>query len=315
ESDKKLIRILYTGDIRFHGGLGTTIDQYVKDVGEGIDVMICEGTRIDSESRLTEKEVKEKIKQEIQNTKSLAFVDFSWKDTTRYETIREASEESNRIFIINSRLAYLLNKLGNEKLPPSVKVFLKRKSSCLYSPADYSKDKHEYGYSTDWENDKDSSHYTQGITAEEVKRQPEKYVLMMSYFDLNQLFDLADKNGKLPGSRFIKAVCEPFCDEMELDEERLINWLDTFEIKFTEGEPEIPSECTYNNCTKIKKRIERAHVSGHASKPELIELITKLKPKKVIPVHTEHPEVFEGELRDTNIEVIVPESGKSIEIG
>lgn len=315
KSSGNTFRLLYTGDIRFHGSLLTTIDRYVQDIGESIDVMICEGTRIGSESKLTEQEVKEKIKRDIKRTEALVFVDFSWKDTTRYETIKEASEESGRIFIINARLAYLLNKLGKTPLPPSVKVFLKRKESCLYSPADYSRSKHEFGLSVDWKNDFDSSHYDEGITAEEVRNRPKKYVLMMSYFDLNQLFDLAGDRGKLPGSRFIKAVCEPFCDEMELDEERLINWLDTFEIQFEEGEKEIPSECNNNSCTKIKRRIERAHVSGHASKPELIELITKLSPKRVIPVHTENERVFEEELKGKGIEVILPEYEKSIELG
>ena len=36
----------------------------------------------------------------------------------------------------------------------------------------------------------------------------------------------------------------------------------------------------------------RRHVSGHASKNELKELIDKINPKKIMPVHTEHPNLF-----------------------
>jgi len=32
-----------------HGIKGTTIDDYVKAIGAGIDILICEGTRIDSD--------------------------------------------------------------------------------------------------------------------------------------------------------------------------------------------------------------------------------------------------------------------------
>jgi ribonuclease J len=34
------------------------------------------------------------------------------------------------------------------------------------------------------------------------------------------------------------------------------------------------------------------HASGHASGPELLEIVRTLAPKTVFPVHTEHPEAF-----------------------
>jgi len=312
--NNKPFRILYTGDLRFHGIKGTTIDDYVKAIGADIDIMICEGTRIDSDSKLTENMVRSKIAEEIAETNGLVFVDFSWKDTTRYDTISKAAESCGRTFVINARLAYVLNKLGLTPLPDYVKVFLKRKGSCLYSPADYSQHKHEYGYSVDRETwTTDSSHYDHGLVAEEIKSNPGKYVLMLSYYDLGQLFDLADENGKIQGSRYIRAQCEPFCDEMELDEERFINWLDAFGIGYRLGETPLPFGCSNPECSKLKRRIDRAHVSGHASRPELQELISKISPMTLIPVHTERPAVF-GELVRAigkDIEVIIPELGKT----
>lgn len=314
EVNGKQLRILYTGDIRFHGNRGTTIDDYVRAMGSGIDIMICEGTRIDSYSKLTEETVRSKIVEEIAETEGLVFVDFSWKDTTRYETITMAAESCGRTFVINARLAYVLNKLGLTPLPEHVKVFLKRKGSCFYSPGDYSLYKHEYGYSVDRDTwTQDSSHYNDGLIAEEIRSNPSEYVLMLSYYDLGQLFDLADEVGKIPGSRFIRAQCEPFSDEMELDEERLINWLDAFGIGYSLGETPLPEGCSKPNCSKLKRRIDRSHVSGHASRPELKELIEKIRPKTLIPVHTERPEVFEELVKEIgkDIEVIIPELGKT----
>ena len=309
----KPLRILYTGDIRFHGNKGTTIDDYVNAIGDGIDIMICEGTRIDSDAQLTEEMVRSKIANEIAETEGLVLVDFSWKDTTRYETISKAAESCGRTFVINARLAYLLNKLGLTPLPEHVKVFLKRKGSCFYSPDDYSKSKHEYGYSVDEAWTEDSSHYDSGLVAEEIRSNPGTYVLMLSYYDLGQLFDLADATGKLPGSRFIRAQCEPFSDEMELDEERLINWLDAFGIGYSLGDTPLPVGCSNPSCSKLKRRIERSHVSGHASRPELQELISKINPRIVIPVHTERPEAFEELVKATGkeIRVIIPELGET----
>jgi ribonuclease J len=305
------LKILYTGDIRFHGTNPMTIDEYVSNIGTDIDIMICEGTRIDSKRTITEVEILDKITDRISNTKGIVFIDFSWKDTTRYATIKEAAKKSNRIFVINARLAYLLNKLGNFPIEDNVKVFLKRKDSCLYSPSDYTRSKHELGLSIDWKSGLDQTHYDNATIAQDIRDHPDKYVVMLSYFDLGQIFDLADENGKIPDSFFIKAQCEPFSDEMELDEERLINWLDTFGIGYDSGETPVPANCLNTDCPKLKNRLDRSHVSGHAAQPEIKELIEKIKPKILIPVHTEKPELFKQIIKEIqkDIKTIIPEYG------
>jgi len=303
------IKILYTGDIRFHGTYPLTIDQYVEKVGQNVDVMLCEGTRIPSEKIINETDIRKEITTKVSSVNGLVFIDFSWKDTTRYETIKDAAEKAGRIFVINARLAYLLDKLNMYPDNDKVKVFLKRKGSVLYSPSDYSRSKYELGIFAAWDKDNESDkaliHYENGIVAEDIKREPNKYMMMLSYFDLGQIFDLADEFGKIPNSFFIKAVCAPFCDEMELDEGRFINWLDQFGIGYEIDETPLPDDCTNPNCDKLKQRILRSHVSGHASRPELKELINKIKPKKLIPIHTENPEEFEKIVNELNLETEV----------
>lgn len=311
--------ILYTGDIRFHGSSPISKERYLKSIGHEVDILICEGTRVNSHSVITEDMVRESITEVIENTRGLVFVDFSWKDTTRYETIRRAAAANNRTFVIDARLAYLLNELGLYPEDDSVKVFLRRNGSALYSPGDYTGSKHELGFSVDKE-DLDMTHYENGLTASDMIQEPERYVLMLSYFQFNQLFDFADKHGKIPGSFFIKAQCEPFSDDMELDEERMINWLEEFGIGFQEGDPDIDPNCDHHRCNKIKRCISRSHVSGHASRPELKELITMMRPKVVIPVHTHEPREFEMMAREIqeetgkSIKVIIPEQGESYEL-
>ena len=34
------------------------------------------------------------------------------------------------------------------------------------------------------------------------------------------------------------------------------------------------------------------YVSGYLSQPELIELVELLQPRKIIPIHTSHPQLF-----------------------
>ena len=83
-------------------------------------------------------------------------------------------------------------------------------------------------------------------------------------WEINQLIEIKPKNGI-----WIKSSCEPFSDEMMLDEERKDHWLNHFGVK------------------KFS-----AHASGHASGDEIKEMIKKINPKEVIPIHTEHPDMF-----------------------
>ena len=144
-------------------------------------------------------------------------------------------------------------------------------------------------------------HLKNGVRAYDIRKESEKYVLMFSFWDMNELFDLSYVDGKMHGAKFIKAACEPFCDEMEIDERKMMAWLDHFGIDYDVDEED-------------EQFFKRSHVSGHASRPELLELIRSLRPKRLVPIHTEHPEIFEEELKDTDIEVVIPEVGKPIDV-
>ncbi|MGI0155582.1 MAG: MBL fold metallo-hydrolase RNA specificity domain-containing protein, partial [Thermoplasmata archaeon] len=58
--------------------------------------------------------------------------------------------------------------------------------------------------------------------------------------------------------------------EDDVDDRVLHNWLDHFGLAF-----------------------HQMHASGHASGPELLEVVAALSPRVVYPIHTEHPEAFE----------------------
>ncbi len=86
---------------------------------------------------------------------------------------------------------------------------------------------------------------------------------------------------------------------MEIDEAKMVNWLDFFNIDY---DYEIKNE---------QKIFVRRHVSGHASKTELKELIEKINPAKIIPIHTENPEIFEDMFAG---KVVLPKYAQPIEV-
>ncbi len=326
--------ILYTGDIRFHGRPDMTLESFCAKVDEPVDVMVIEGTRIDSEKIMTEQDVLEDIAEKVKEVKGLVMVDFGWKDVVRFNTIREAARRNGRVFVIVPRLAYLLYELHraypeeyeDPRNMDNVRVYLKRKGGLMYSKADYKKT--DAGYLEEWgrnslkidrniirikervmddsASDNDlrvwelaAAHLTNGIRAYEIREKPEGYIVMLSFWNMNELFALSPPGCDMTGSRFIKAMCEPFNDEMIIDEQKIINWLERFNIGY-ECEPD----------ENGKKTLERSHVSGHASRPELAELIERISPNMIIPVHTEHPETF-MELHDN---VLLPKIGEKYTI-
>jgi len=331
--DKK--RLLYTGDLRFHGMKMTTIDDYVSQVGTKPDFLIIEGTRIDSTETLSEPEVQEHIKEDIKSAEGLVLLNFGWKDLSRFNVVYNASKAIKRTLVISPKLAYLLFEMYTNlpKIYPdprdleNLKVYIKREDSLLYSKADYGKWKMGYldfhGRNSA-KGDKNivrvaeelkcggevcksttpvfesgtspvitktwnlaTHHLENGVKAYEIREKPSDYVLMFTPMDVNELFDLIpENNADWPKARYISASTEPFNDEMEIDEARFMNWLDKFAVAYE-----------FETDAKEHKHFIRRHVSGHVSQPELLELITKLNPDVIMPIHTTNTELFTELLR------------------
>ncbi len=298
--------IVYTGDLRFHGRAGHLTKAFSDALADSQpDVLMAEGTRIDREEPDSEDTVREECTRLVSQAKgALAMVGFAWKDTTRYQTMLEVARETGRTLVVSAKLAYLLHKLNALPDPPArpvseepdVRVYLKRKDSMLYSKGDYVGTKYDMGYAGKWDRADPSTlrteHYDSGVRAYQISADPGKYLLHLDYYELNELIDLHPP----PGSVYISAASEPFNLEMELDEERLGNWLRKFGVNPPDFEPRY------------------VHASGHASGPELIDFVKGVRPKMVIPVHTHRPDIFEQELAGTGIAVHVPRVGEPIPI-
>ncbi|MCW4017024.1 MAG: hypothetical protein NWF06_11700 [Candidatus Bathyarchaeota archaeon] len=292
--ENKSTQVLYTGDVRFHGKSGYNLGDEL--CGLEPDVMFCEGTRIDKKEPDNEKQVETDLTDIFSKCKGLAMVGFTWKDIDRYETVRDAAIKSGRIPVFDPRLAYLLGRIGRSAYDEGARVFLERCGSMLYSPGDYSNSKHKVGDMalSEWSNKRDdivvdTKHLEKGVSALELNENPSSYVLHLDYFRFKNILDF-----ELPeGSVFVRAQCEPFNPKMELSHKRLLRWLKHFNINTDNG-----------------WKPHQIHASGHASGPEIQEMIDKIKPKMLVPVHTQHPEMF----RNSAGKVHRPEKGVEVKI-
>ena len=270
--------LVYTGDIRFHGSNQALSKNFVEKAKAAHPKwLISEGTRIDSTQKDSEAGVKSEITQLIATAKRLVFVEHPIRDLDRVNTIFEAAQANKRVFVVTLKLAYLIEALG--ALAPfalgDVKILVPKKSWGLISKDGIDSKLVEQDYAN-WERAFIS--LENAITCNELQQKPEHYVVSMSLWEINQLTDIQPE-----AAIWIKSSCEPFSDEMILDEARKRNWLDHFGIK------------DYF-----------AHASGHASGAELKALIKEINPDRLYPVHTEHPEMFKEFFRN----VVMVELGK-----
>jgi len=232
--------ILYTGDFRFHGYEGgKTLEMVEKASGEGVDVVLSEGTRITQRGGTREEDVYHKASEIIRETEGLVVINYPMRDLARFKTFYEIAKNTGRKLVIGFKQAYQLELFREftDKYPgvddPNICLYAERKgwgtagrsdipsnieglclplNVCLQ---DY--DKWERGYVC-----RDNT-----ICYLELKEAPQEYVFYCNYFQLNELIDICP----IRDSVYIRSVTEPFDEEMELDARRIDNWLRLFGLR------------------------------------------------------------------------------------
>ncbi len=270
--------ILYTGDLRFHGYRGDDTRRMVESVSDmGVDLMISEGTRIDSGEGDTEEYVRMESRKVVDDTDGLVAVNFPQRDADRLKTFLRVAGDSGRKLVLGFKHAYMLEQLSKiGDYPglddPDLCFFADRKSWGLVGRDDYPENIIEQDYRT-WE--REYLYMDNTINYRDVKENQGDYLFYCNFYQLNELIDI----DPVPGSRFIRSLCEPFNEEMEIDEKRVTNWMELYGF----GEP------------------VQLHASGHAPGNQLTEMIETINPETLIPVHTENPQWFKNKHQNTKI--------------
>ncbi len=253
--------VLYSGDFRL-SELSEKEKERIFEIlkRERIDIFLCEGTRILEKEILSEKIIYERAKEKLKNVKGLIVADYSMTDTTRFQTLLVLSKTLKR------KMALPFNYFG-------FLFLLKEKGINFKVNFDnvvlYAKEKASF---KKWE--KELTEKYPFVKSEQIRENKKDYFVILNFHQIQELIDFApDKN-----CYFLRASTEPHEEEAEISEERFINWILHFQMQ---GLSE-------------NGKFERAHISGHISGKELGEFIEKIKPKVIVPIHTEHPEKFKN---------------------
>jgi ribonuclease J len=142
------------------------------------------------------------------------------------------------------------------------------------------------------------------VLADDVRSAQDKFILCFSFLDINELPSIRPASGSL----YVFSSSEPHDEEQEIDFRRLHEWLKHFGIK-PFG---LPVES--NGDWRVPEEEKGLHASGHACGTDLLRIAREIKPRMLIPVHSEKPGFYAEKLAGGGIEVRVPEVGGVMEI-
>jgi ribonuclease J len=303
--------VAYTGDLRLHGHVSRYTWEYIRELerrkGE-IDALICEGTYIEREEdpflrsfeneflrRMgkrapirrkilceTEDDIIEKMGEIVERMEGLVLIETSTADVDRIRTVWKVANETERYFIIDDRQAYIIQELGERtdiRDLPTLRdslVYLSRRRKKGMKGEFGREDEEEYVEGRDkWQQDlvgmceKMRRPIIWGPGGrKEIRKRPQRYLVCTSD-GAPVLQELAYDKGPFK-CNFILSKSEPFSEEMLLSFNVLLHWLALYGIR----------------------KYYQIHVSGHCDRDELKQIIEAAEPKKLYPVHTNHPEIF-----------------------
>jgi ribonuclease J len=249
--------IVYTGDFRQHGPRAADTHAFLAAAAaESPAALLIEGTRAGPDPRrnLTETGVRDGVDRVLGEGPSLALACTYPRDVDRLRTLYDAARAAERELVVSARTAHLLAEVAPMFPSGSVPVVGRSPGLSVYAR----KKRRNFR----WE----APYLAEAIGAEVLRSRGERYLLALDLMHFPELIDLRPPRG----SPFIHSMSEPFSED-DVDDKVLHNWLDHFGLAF-----------------------HQMHASGHASGPELLEIVREVAPTFVYPIHTEHPEAFEA---------------------
>ena len=248
-------RILYSGDIRLHGVKGVLYKNLPKDV----DYLLLEGTNVlRAKSNPTEREVENQFVEAFNETPdALHLVWCSAKNIDRICALFRACIRCGKTLAIDPYIANVLAAVA--KLNPKIPTVTMAEQMKVYFPPCLTdrlteRNQERYIYSLNPKQNK--------VSYDDFSSSPEKYVMLVRPKTLTYLQRI-----KAPHTRLIKSIWSGYWDEPST--ERFRDWVE-------------------EHCEAVKD----IHSSGHADTQSLQRIVEFVRPKTIVPIHTDAPKRF-----------------------
>ncbi|MGB9914614.1 MAG: MBL fold metallo-hydrolase [Candidatus Bathyarchaeales archaeon] len=268
--------VAYTGDFRDHGAKPELTRDFVEHAAKAEPVaVITEATNMTGATVSSETEVQSKLDSIVAAADGIVLAEFSYSDVDRLNSFFHIAKKNQRCLAISLKQAHLLEALRRDKglTVPALDddgVLIFRKSKKRFDK---------------WESQLIERYSGQNKIFDvfDVSKQQCKVVLAVSLHDFEELVQLKP----VAGSCYVLSASEPFNEEMELDYERLVNWLRHY------GLPQY-----------------HVHVSGHIMPLKLKKALKEIGAAQIFPIHTESADLFAKFMRDLKGKVTLVEKGR-----
>jgi len=263
EADNK--RVFYSGDFRASGRKGFLFDNLIQKPPNNIDLFLIEGTMVerDRQKYKTESEVEGAISTIVVNQQNMTIVVSSAQNIDRFCSVFNACRVGHKMLIIDVYVAWVLEMVKKKsKNLPTIDA-----GQVLVYNAQSQLDKITEPEFTDFVSKVKSKAVHKGIFIK-----PEKFVY------------------------FLRCPKQPFINRLFTHNKNNVN------IIYSQWGGYL-SEDYKTSCTDIINGLRtrsdisfsQIHTSGHASLGELKALSQAIKPIKIVPIHTEKPELMKAE--------------------
>ena len=297
--------VVYTGDFRRHGPLSNMTEEFLEEVkthntvltscelepeqqeliSEGVKVLICEGTKISKGIVESEQNVEENLEKIfINNPFDFILVKYDRIDWDRFRTFSNIAKKYGWKYIITEKDAYFYYLLNKKAIHETMKdpnilsddhIYILKRGSANYK----------------WQD------------------------------KVRQVIYRRNKGNRFLNHRDLKSLEGKFLIYITRLHNGLIRNLDFSKRGlFISSSVDPYSEEFYDNTNNIRNRLKpygipsyRVHASGHATPHDIINFIEEIKPKFLIPIHTENPDFFEKLFQSSDIKVLLPNKNDSIE--
>jgi len=268
-------RLVYSGDIRFHGPRADFSEDFVKEANHmEPDILVIEGTNMQGAHLDGERDVFVRSNEIVKRTDGLVLVGYPVFDIDRMTTLADIARETDRKLAISVKQANALECMGTEGIP----IGLRKDDLLVFTRDKGSKYIYSEAVMEVWGD--------RVVDAADVNEIQEELILTFNLFDMNESLEI----DPMPGSSYILSSSEPFNEEMWISHDRLRNWLRHLGIP-----------------------LYQVHASGHATPHDLREMVQEIEPKSVVPIHTECPRLFQRFLDGLGVDVILPIEGIGME--
>jgi ribonuclease J len=269
--------VVYTGDFRDHGAKPEMTRDFVENAKKAEPTaIVTEATNMTGATVSSEPEVEGKLNSIVAGADGIVLAEFASSDVDRLNSFFHIAKKKQRCLAVSLKQAYLLEALRKDKglTVPALEddgILIFRKSKKRFDK---------------WEKQLIEQYDQQNKIFDvfDVSKQQCKVILAVSFYDFDELVPLQPA----AGSCYILSTSEPFNEEMEIDYERLINWLRHY------GLPQY-----------------HVHVSGHMMPLQLKKALKEINAKRIFPIHTESADLFARFMRDLKSQVTLVEKGRA----